>query len=60
MPSTGLNVEYIFMLIIDFVKFCINTCIGKEINENVNSRINVIFVGAFHLEEWMQRNKIFI
>jgi len=34
-------------LIKDFINFLINICSGLDVNENVNSRINLIFVGAF-------------
>jgi len=36
-------------LIIDFSNFCVNTCSGLDVNKNVNSWINLIFVGVFHL-----------
>jgi len=36
------------LLIIDFSNFCINIRSGLDVNKNVNSRINLMFVGAFH------------
>jgi len=52
-----LTISWIKQLIIDFSNFYINICSGLDQgylipgvdnNENVNSRINLICVGAFH------------
>jgi len=45
-----LNIQYLGLtqLIIDFSNFCTKMCSGLDVNKNANSRINLIFVGAFH------------
>jgi len=35
-------------LITDFNNFCINIFSGLDVNNNVNARFNLVFVGAFH------------
>jgi len=43
-----LNISWNNTLIIDFSNFYINMCSVLAVNKNVNSQINLIFVGAFH------------
>jgi len=41
-----LNISWVITVIIDFSNFCVNMCSGLDV-KNVNSWINLIFVGVF-------------